>query len=98
MKTWFIKQVFGQVFKAILNKYDLDSFKNYVENDNELDIKTRDHEDRIRKLEQDSHPVADFVCTEHGCKATRIQDEMEDFRARKINEYNNKKKKRRMAP
>ena len=29
------------------------------------------HEKRIKKLEKNSHPVADFVCTDCGCKAKR---------------------------
>ena len=29
------------------------------------------HEERITKLEKLAHPVADFVCTECGCKAKR---------------------------
>lgn len=97
MQDWLVQKVFGKVFKAILNKYDLESFKQYIDGENELDIKTKELEERIRNLEKDSHPVADFVCTEHGCKATRIQEEMESFRTRKINEFNAKEKKRRMA-
>ena len=84
-----VEKIFGKVFKAILIKYDLDSFKNYVENENELDIKVKELEDRIIKLERDSHPVADFVCTEHGCKATRMESEFKEFKA--------KEKIRRMA-
>lgn len=30
------------------------------------------HEKRLKKLEKDSHPVADWVCLECGCKARRI--------------------------
>jgi len=30
-----------------------------------------DHEKRIKELEKIAHPVADFVCTDCGCKAKR---------------------------
>lgn len=30
------------------------------------------HEKRLKKLEKNSHPVADWVCLECGCKARRI--------------------------
>ena len=98
MKDWLVRTLFAKVFKALITKYDLDSFQRYVNEENELDIKVVELENRIMELEKDSHPVADFVCTEHGCKATRIQDEFEKFRTKKIDEYNEKKKKRRMAP
>ncbi len=47
-----IKQVLKLVFDKLLKKYNLDRIKDYVENDNELDIKVKDLEKRIKKLEK----------------------------------------------
>ena len=89
LQAFLVKKLFGMVFKALLNKYDLDGFKSYVEDENELDIEVRKMKEDIILLKQDSHPVADFVCTEHGCKASRMEREFQNNR--------HKKKKRRLA-
>ena len=47
-----IKQVLKLVFDKLLKKYNLDKIRDYVENDNELDIKVKDLEKRIKKLEK----------------------------------------------
>ena len=31
------------------------------------------HEKRIKRLEKNSHPVADFICTDCGCKTKRVR-------------------------
>jgi rubrerythrin len=31
------------------------------------------HEKRIKKLEKDSHPRADWICMDCGCKAKKIE-------------------------
>ena len=46
-----IKQVLKIVFNQLTKKYNLSKIKDYVENDNELDIKVRELEKRITKLE-----------------------------------------------
>ena len=52
-----LKGVIKKVMKAIEKADD----KTFASN----------HEKRIKKLEKNSHPVADFVCTDCGCKAKR---------------------------
>ena len=47
-----LKKVLEVVFKKLLKKYNLDKIKDYVENDNELDLKVRELEKRISKLEK----------------------------------------------
>ena len=46
-----IKEVLKLVFDKLLKKYNLDKIRDYVENDNELDIKVKELEKRINKLE-----------------------------------------------
>ena len=77
LQGFLVKKLFGMVFKALLQKYDLDRFKHYVEDENELDVKVKKLEEKVALLELDSHPVADFVCTEHGCKAKRMEQEFQ---------------------
>jgi hypothetical protein len=33
----------------------------------------RSHHKRIEALEKNSHPIADFVCVDCGCKAKRVK-------------------------
>tara|TARA_R100001530_G_scaffold127406_1_gene96618 strand:- start:225 stop:437 length:213 start_codon:yes stop_codon:yes gene_type:complete len=40
------------------------------------------HDKRISKLEKDSHPVADFVCTECGSKAKRVKGKLKKIKER----------------
>ena len=48
-------------------QFKLDKIMNYVFDDNELDERTKNHEDRIKILENMAHPKKDFViCNE--CK------------------------------
>ena len=47
-----LKKVLELVFKKLLKKYNLDAIRDYVEKDNELDLKFRDHEKRLRRLEK----------------------------------------------
>ena len=47
-----LKKVLELVFKKLLKKYNLDRIKDYVEKENELDIKVRNLESRLRKLEK----------------------------------------------
>ena len=77
IQALIVKRLVGSVFKMLLKHYDMDRIRDYVEGENELDVKVRKLEDKIVLLEQDSHPVADFVCTEHGCKAKRMEQEFQ---------------------
>ena len=40
------------------------------------------HDKRISKLEKDSHPVTDFVCTECGSKAKRVKGKLKKIKER----------------
>ena len=54
-----IKMVIKQVMKAIEKADD----KRIASN----------HEKRIKKLEKNSHPKADYICSGCGCKAKRVK-------------------------
>jgi hypothetical protein len=77
LQGFIVKKLVGAVFTMLLKHYDMDRIKDYVEKENELDVKVRELEEKVGLLEQDSHPVADYVCTEHGCKAKRMEQEFQ---------------------
>ena len=59
------KFILNAVSNHIVKHFKLDKIMNYVFNDNELDEKTKNHEDRIKILESMAHPKKDFVvCNE----------------------------------
>ena len=65
-----------KVMEIILKQFNLDKIQKYVEEENELDIKVKALESKIKKLEKLAHPVADFVCTKCGTKAKRIKNKL----------------------
>lgn len=59
------KLIINMVANKLTKHFKLDKIMNYVFNDNELDEKTKNHEDRIKILESMAHPKKDFVvCNE----------------------------------
>ena len=52
LQKLLLKKVLELVFKKLLKKYNLDKIRDYVEKDNELDLKVRNLENRLRKLEK----------------------------------------------
>ena len=58
-----VKLLFKQIMKAIEKTSD----KRIASN----------HEKRIKKLEKDSHPRADWICMDCGCKAKKIAKKRE---------------------
>ena len=65
-----------KIMEIILKQFNLDKIQKYVEEENELDIKVKALESKIKKLEKLAHPVADFVCTKCGTKAKRVKDKL----------------------
>ena len=65
-----------KVMEIILKQFNLDKIQKYVEEPNELDVKVKALENKIKKLEKLAHPVADFVCTKCGTKAKRVKDKL----------------------
>ena len=61
------KMVVNTVANKLAKHFKLDKMMNYVFEDNELDEKTKNHEDRIRILESMAHPQRDFVVCQE-CK------------------------------
>ncbi|QDP57629.1 MAG: hypothetical protein Unbinned3338contig1000_5 [Prokaryotic dsDNA virus sp.] len=87
LQAIIIKQVLKVVFKKIETKHKLNKLKKYVEEENELDIQVKQMQKSISKqgkyieelekdvaiLRKDSHPKADWICTDCGCKAKRVK-------------------------
>ena len=55
------KFILNAVSNHIVKHFKLDKIMNYVFDDNELDEKTKNHEDRIKILETMAHPKKEFV-------------------------------------
>jgi hypothetical protein len=57
----------NQIMNAVTKNFKLDKIMDYVFDDNELDTKAKNLEDRVKILESIAHPEREFVvCNE--CK------------------------------
>ena len=65
-----------KVMEIILKQFNLDKIQKYVEEENELDVKVKALDNKIKKLEKLDQPVADFVCTKCGTKAKRVKNKL----------------------
>ena len=70
------------VMKQLLKQFKLDKIQEYVEKPNELDKKVKTIEKELKKLKKLSHPIADFVCTECGTKAKRVNSKLKQIKER----------------
>ena len=61
------KMLINQIVNLLVKNFKLDKVVNYVFEDNELDDKTKNLEDRIKILESIAHPQRDFVVCDN-CK------------------------------
>lgn len=85
-----VKKIIGIVTKQLLKQFKLDKIQKYVEEPNELDKQVKslqktvtkygkyieDVEKNIAILKKVAHPKADFVCTDCGTKAKRVEDKV----------------------
>jgi hypothetical protein len=55
------KMLLNQLVDVLAKRFKLKGIINYVYEDNELDEKTKNLEDRIKILESMAHPKRDFV-------------------------------------
>ena len=55
------KILLNQLVDILAKKFKLKGIMNYVYDDNELDEKTKNLEDRVKILESMAHPQRDFV-------------------------------------
>lgn len=69
LQAMIIKKVVDIVLKQVLKKYNLSKMKKYVEEPNDADDRIDKLELEVHKLKKDSHPKADWVCLQCGCKA-----------------------------
>ena len=56
------KLILNQVIKVLVDKFSLDKIKSYVFEDNELDEKVKNLEDRLKILESLAHTPKNFKC------------------------------------
>ena len=85
LQAFIMKRIAGAIIKKVMAKRELKKMKEYVEEDNELDIQMKqvqknssknskyieELEKEVAILKRDSHPRADWICLECGCKAIR---------------------------
>ena len=68
------KMLINAVANKLVKHFKLDKIVSYVFEDNELDEKTKNHEDRIKILESMAHQKRDFVVCDE-CKQQIKQKE-----------------------
>ena len=73
LQGMIIKKVVDIVLKQLLKKYNLRKMKKYVEQPNDADDRIDKLELEVHKLKKDSHPKADWVCLQCGCKAREVK-------------------------
>ena len=66
------KKIASIVLEKVMEKRAMKNIKKYVEEPNDADARIDELEIKVAKLELLSHKKADFVCTECGCKAKRV--------------------------
>jgi len=69
LQGMIIKKVVDIVLKQVLKKFNLNKIKKYVEEPNDADDRIDKLELEVHKLKKNSHPKADWVCLQCGCKA-----------------------------
>jgi len=61
--------IIKEATKFIAKQFKLDKVLDYVEGENELDMKVKHMEEKIKLLEKMSHPPRDFeICGDCRCK------------------------------
>ena len=88
LQAFIAKRILGAVIKKVMEKREIKKLRKYVEEDNELDIKTKDLEnsiailnkhieivdDKISNLEKYSHPPQEYICCRRcGCKIAKTK-------------------------
>ena len=87
IKYMVLKWVGKKIVKGIEYKINLKKIDKYVNKPNELDrqmkqvqknqnkiLKNQElHDKDIARLKKDSHPRADWICMDCGCKATKVE-------------------------
>ena len=67
------KKVIDIVLKRIMEKREIKNLRKYVEEPNDADDRIDKLELEVHKLKKDSHPKADWVCLQCGCKAREVK-------------------------
>ena len=98
MPIWLGKFIATRIIKAIKRQIDLKKIDKYVNKPNELDKQMKqvqknitnslkyieELEKEVAILKRDSHPRADWICLECGCKAKRVETPTRKRRKRKL--------------
>ena len=72
IQAMIAKKIAGVVLEKVMQKRAMKKIRKYVEEPNDADNRIDELEIKVAKLEMLSHKKADFVCTECGCKAKRV--------------------------
>ena len=74
LQAFIAKRILGVVIKKVMEKREIKKLRKYVEEDNELDVKVKEIEKKLKILEKDSHPPQEFICCRRcGCKIAKTK-------------------------
>ena len=74
LQAFIAKKILGCVIKIVMDKREIKKLRKYVEEDNELDVKVKEIEKKLKILEKDSHPPQEFICCRRcGCKIAKTK-------------------------
>ena len=74
LQAFIAKKILGSVIKKVMEKREIKKLRKYVEEDNELDVKVKEIEKKLKILEKDSHPPQEFICCRRcGCKLAKTK-------------------------
>ena len=74
LQAFIAKRILGVVIKKVMEKREIKKLRKYVEEDNELDVKVKEIEKKLKILEKDSHPPQEFICCRRcGCKINKTK-------------------------
>ena len=74
LQAFIAKRILGAVIKKVMEKREIKKLRKYVEEDNELDVKVKEIDKKLKILEKDSHPPQEFICCRRcGCKIAKTK-------------------------
>ena len=74
LQAFIAKRILGAVIKKVMEKREIKKLRKYVEEDNELDVKVKEIDKKLKILEKDSHPPQEFICCSRcGCKIAKTK-------------------------
>ena len=74
-----IDKVLKLVTSSLAKKFKLSKLLRYMERPNDCDIRVDKLEEDVKELKELAHPCQDFVCTNCGTIAERVDKDVDSF-------------------